>query len=455
MGKLTALRVAAGLLPLLPGLAAGQDMRSDPPVRSGPAAYDDWRADAPGVLRRFDADALPEPHATASNSNWARVVPRPAGAAPRVPPGFAAMPWAGGLAMPRVIRRAPNGDIFLAESGAGRVLAFRAPPGTRKAGAATVFAAGLSQPFGIAFWPPSAPRFVYVAETARVLRYPYANGDLQALGPAEPVLTGLPEGGHWTRDLAVSPDGTRLFISVGSASNVAADMPPTPPGGIAAWEDVHGPGAAWGEEANRAVVLQFAPEDGTPRPFATGLRNCSGLAVQPSTGALWCAVNERDGLGDDLPPDYATALREGGFHGWPWFYTGAHEDPRLAGLRPDLAGRALVPDVLLQPHSAPLGLAFYDIGAGPAAFPAAYRGDAFVALHGSWNRDRRTGYKVVRLRLHDDPRLRGTVEDFATGFVVSDREVWGRPVGVAVAADGALLVSDDAGGTVWRIAPAR
>ena len=235
-------------------------------------------------------------------------------------------------------------------------------------------------------------------------------------------------------------------------------MPPEPAGGTAAWETAHGVGAAWGKEANRAVVLQFAPEGGAPRPFATGLRNCAGLAVQPGTGALWCAVNERDGLGDDLPPDFVTAVREGGFYGWPWFYIGAHEDHQLALRRPDLAGRVLVPDVLLQPHSAPLGLAFYDITAGPAAFPADYLGDAFVALHGSWNRARRTGYKVVRLRLHDDPQdagLRGRVEDFMTGFVVSDSEVWARPVAVAVAADGALLVTEDGNGTVWRIAPAR
>ncbi len=457
MTKHPAYELGICLLVLLPALVAGQG------IRTGPAATGDWHSDAPGVLRRFDPDALPAPRATPSASNWPRVVPRPAGAAPRVPQGFNATQWAGGrgaggLAMPRVIRRAPNGDIFLAESGAGRVLAFRSQPGAPQAGAPTVFAAGLSRPFGIVFWPPAAPRFVYVAETGRVLRYPYVSGDLHARGPAETVLTGLPEGGHWTRDLAVSSDGATLFVSVGSDSNVGTDMPPAPPGGLAAWQAAHGVGAAWGEETGRAAVLQFDPEGGALRPFATGLRNCSGLAVQPGTGALWCAVNERDGLGDDLPPDYATAVRAGGFYGWPWFYIGKHEDPRLAGRRPDLAGRVLVPDVLLQAHSAPLGLAFYDVDAGPAAFPADYRGDVFVTLHGSWNRARRTGYKVVRLHLGEDrqgaPR-RGTVEDFLTGFVASDSEVWGRPVGVAVAADGALLVTEDGNGTVWRIAPVR
>jgi hypothetical protein len=452
MTKYFACRLGICVLGLLPALAAGQD------ARTGPAAAGDWRGDAPGVKRRFDPDALSAPHATASASNWPKIVPRPAGAMPRVPPGFTATPWVGGLAMPRVIRRAPNGDIFLAESGGGRVLVFRSQAGASQAGPPRVFAAGLSRPFGIAFWPPAAPRFVYVAETTQVLRYPYVTGDLRARGPAETVLNGLPQGGHWTRDLVASPDGTRLFVSVGSASNVGTDMPSAPPGGPAAWEAAHGTGAAWGEETNRAAVLQFAPEGGELRPFATGLRNCSGLAVQPGSGTLWCVVNERDGLGDDLPPDYATAVREGGFYGWPWFYIGAHEDARLARNRPDLAGRVVVPDVLLQPHSAPLGLAFYDVDAGPAAFPAEYLGDAFVALHGSWNRARRTGYKVVRLHLHEDrpgAPPRGTVEDFVTGFVASDGEVWGRPVGVAVAADGALLVTEDGNGTVWRIAPTR
>ncbi len=459
-------RFCVCLLTLLPALASGQD------IRTGPAAYGDWRSDAPGVLRRFDPAALPAPYVTASTATWPRIMPRPVSAGPRVPEGFTATLWAGGLNMPRVIRRAPNGDIFLAESGAGRVLTFRSEPGRHEpdrrepgrskpgapqAGAPMVFAAGLSQPFGIAFWPPAAPRFVYVGEAGRVLRYPYAAGDRIARGPAETILDGLPEGGHWTRDLAVSPDGTRLFVAIGSASNVATDMPPEPPGGVAAWEAAHGAGAAWGDETGRAVVLQVSPEGGAARPFATGLRNCSGLAVQPGSGALWCVVNERDGLGDDLPPDYATALHEGGFYGWPWFYIGAHADPRLAGRRTDLAGRVILPDLLLPPHAAPLGLAFYDIAAGPAAFPAAYLGDAFVALHGSWNRARRSGTKVVRLHLRDDgpeARLRGTVEDFVTGFVLTDKDVWARPVAVAVAADGALLMTEDGNGTIWRIAPA-
>ena len=182
------------------------------------------------------------------------------------------------------------------------------------------------------------------------------------------------------------------------------------------------------------------------RVFATGLRNCSGLTVQPSSGALWCAVNERDVLGDDLPPDYATRVREGQFYGWPWYYIGAHEDPRRKGERPDLAGKIALPDVLIQPHSAPLGITFYEGG----QFPAAYKGDAFVALHGSWNRAKRTGYKVARL-LFKNGEPTGEYEDFLTGFVVDDADVWGRPVDVAVAHDGALLVTDDGGGVIWRV----
>jgi glucose/arabinose dehydrogenase len=206
-------------------------------------------------------------------------------------------------------------------------------------------------------------------------------------------------------------------------------------------------GAAWGDNLGRADVLAFSPEGGAPIPFATGLRNCSAEATQPATGALWCAVNERDGLGDDLPPDYATRVEAGAFYGWPWFYLGGHPDPRMGGARMDLAGHVTVPDVLIQAHSAPVGMVFYDAG----AFPAEYRGDAFVALHGSWNRSKRTGYKVVRLRFQDG-KPTGVYEDFLTGFVASDQAVWGRPVGLTVMGDGSLLVSEDANGTIWRVA---
>ncbi|MBN8901357.1 MAG: PQQ-dependent sugar dehydrogenase, partial [Rhodospirillales bacterium] len=272
------------------------------------------------------------------------------------------------------------------------------------------------------------------------VRYPYGSGDLRARGPAEVIVPSLPEGGHWTRDLAVSPDGRTLFVSVGSASNVATSLRGRPPAGLPV-------GAAWGDEAGRATVLAVDPAGGNRRIFATGLRNCSAMAIQPGPGALWCVVNERDGLGDDLPPDYATRVQQGAFYGWPWYYIGNHADPRLADARPDLAGRVTTPDILIQAHSAPLDITFYD----GTQFPAEYRGDAFVALHGSWNRARRTGYAVIRLRFTDG-RPTGAYEEFLSGFVASDRAVWARPVGVTVAPDGALLVSEDGNGTIWRIA---
>lgn len=417
---------------LIPALASAA------PPRTGPAAYGDWSADAPGVVRLIRPTDLPPPRATPSASSGPSVASRPDHALPRVPAGFHVELIASGLETPRTLRRAPNGDMFLAESGAGRVLILR--PGAKPA----VFAEDLSLPFGIAFWPPGPdPRFVYVAESERVVRFPYHSGDLKAGGRGETVVPHLPTGGHWTRDLAFSPDGLRMFISVGSASNVGTEMPRNPPAGFA---NSHPPGAAWGDEQNRADVLVADPDGRNLKVFATGLRNCSAEAIEPRTGALWCAVNERDGLGDNLPPDYATEVREGAFYGWPWFYIGDHEDPRLKGRRPDLAGKVVTPDVLIQPHSAPLGMTFYD----GAQFPPEYRGDAFVALHGSWNRGRRTGYKVVRLRFRDG-RPTGEYEDFLTGFVISDQSVWGRPVGVAVDKDGALLVSEDGNGTVWRV----
>jgi glucose/arabinose dehydrogenase len=343
------------------------------------------------------------------------------------------------------MRTAPNGDVFLAESGAGQIRVLRPGPDGRT-GSASVFASDLSLPFGIAFWPPAQPQYVYVAATDRVVRYPYSPGDLTARGRAEEVVAELPTGGHWTRDLAVSPDGKRMFLSVGSASNVATSMPGHPPGGADTWDREHGLGAAWGDEGGRAGVFSFDPSGHSLRLFAAGLRNCVGLSVQPANGAVWCATNERDGLGDNLPPDYATSVREGAFYGWPWYYIGNHEDPRLPGRRSDLAGKVTVPDVLIQPHSAPLGITFYS----GTMFPVPYHGEAFVTLHGSWNRGQRTGYKVVRLLMdHDHPT--GAYEDFLTGFVLYDRAVWGRPVGVTVAADGSLLVSEDGNGTIWRV----
>jgi glucose/arabinose dehydrogenase len=242
-----------------------------------------------------------------------------------------------------------------------------------------------------------------------------------------------------------------MFISVGSGSNAAENMPRKTPDEVRAWQADHALGAAWSAEVGRANVLVGDPNGKGMHVFAAGIRNCVGMALGPRTHDLWCSTNERDLLGDDLPPDYVTRVREGGFYGWPWYFIGDHEDPGHKGERPDLADKITIPDVLIQPHSAPLEMAFYDARGGPAAFPAEYRGDAFVALHGSWNRAKRTGYKVVRVRLKDGVPD-GTYEDFLTGFVISDKAVWGRPVGVAVANDGALLVADDGSNEVWRVA---
>jgi glucose/arabinose dehydrogenase len=419
----------------------------------GKAAYGDWRSDAPGTRRRLTEDALPAPYAGRSASNSANIVAAPPNAALKVPLGFTVERFAAGLETPRTLRVAPNGDIFVAESGAGRIRAMRAAEGAAKPAQTTIFADDLSAPFGLAFYPPGGdPQFLYIANTDGVVRFAYRNGDLRAHGAPETVVKRLPDGGHWTRDLVFSPDGRRMFVSVGSASNVAQGMPAKSPEAIRAWDAANGLGAAWGNENRRADVLVFAPDGSGERRFATGLRNCAALAIQPRNGNLWCATNESDGLGDDLPPDYATRVGEGRFYGWPWYYIGGHEDPRHKGARPDLADKVTAPDVLLQPHSAPLGMIFYDAPESAAAgFPEAYRGDAFVALHGSWNRGKRTGYKIVRLLLKDGVPS-GVYEDFLTGFVIDDNTVWGRPVGIAVAHDGALLFSEDGNGTIWRIA---
>ena len=218
------------------------------------------------------------------------------------------------------------------------------------------------------------------------------------------------------------------------------------PAELQAWESSHPLGAAWGDETDRADVLTFDPQGKRLDVFATGIRNCVGMAIDPSSGTLWCSTNERDGIGDNLPPDYITRVREGAFYGWPWYYLGANEDPRLKGERPDLKDKITVPDVLIQAHSASLEMTFYEA----SQFPADYRGNIFAAEHGSWNRASRTGYKIIRVIVKDGVPT-GEYDDFATGFVINDAEVWGRPVGVAVDKDGALLVSEDASGTIWRI----
>ncbi|HEY4392707.1 MAG TPA: PQQ-dependent sugar dehydrogenase [Polyangia bacterium] len=406
---------------------------------SSPAAPDvppffDYRHQRPGASHEITVADLPPPREAESIDNGAHMVPRPADAWPSAPVGFEVDLYADGLDNPRLIRTAPNGDLFVAESEPGQIRVLRGLAAGGRAAQRERFATGLNKPFGLAFYPPGKdPQWLYVGDTDAVVRFPYRNGDLHARGPFEKVaeLPGggrLRGGGHWTRDLAFSLDGQTLFASVGSRSNV--DDP-----------DLHP------AEFHRADILAFDSGGGHERVFAWGIRNAVGIAVHPTSGELWASVNERDRLGDNLVPDYITHVEPGGFYGWPWYYIGGHPDPRLGGRRPELAAKVIVPDVLLQPHDASLQMTFY----GGQQFPADYRGDIFAAEHGSWNRHRRSGYEVVRVPMHGRARASGGYQDFLTGFVTANGDVWGRPVGVEVAADGALMVSDDGTNSIWRV----
>jgi glucose/arabinose dehydrogenase len=416
----------------------------------------DWKLDAPGRTHRIDMDRLPAPFATPSASNGPSLIGRPANAVLALPPGFHVSVFASHLAGPRKMLLAANGDIFVSETSGGRISVLHPGPGGARSAATDIYAQGLEQPFGIAFYPSAGhPEWLYVAESNRVIRYPFRIGDVKARKGAQVVVPELPSGGHFTRDVAFSPDGTQMFVSVGSGSNVAQSMAKKTLPEIAEWEAVHGVGAAWDDDTNRAAVLVFdAKSPGPAQIYAAGLRNCVSLTVQPSNGALWCTVNERDGLGDDLVPDYSTRIARGSFYGWPWYYLGSNEDPRLKGERPDLRGKVRKPDVPFAAHSAALNLTFYTATAGKSTFPAEYVGDAFVAFHGSWNRSLRTGYKLVRMRMANGQPT-GDYEDFLTGFIANNSNVWGRPVATLELEDGSLLLSDDGGNAIFRISYGR
>jgi glucose/arabinose dehydrogenase len=398
-------------------------------VLSGQSAFASYSTVKAGVWRHITAKDLPKPGATPSSSNGARVVPRPDNAWPVAPQGFKVELYATGLTNPRLTRTAPNGDLFVAETtGRGEIKIFRGITGDSKPKETSTFATGLNAPFGIAFYPPGPnPQYLYIGNTDSVVRFPYRNGDLKATGAAETMISGIPTGGHSTRDVAFSLDGKKMFVSVGSRSNV--DDPDTTPG-----------------EKLRANILQYTPEGKFVKVYGAGIRNPVGIAVNPVTGEVWCSVNERDNLGDNLVPDYVTSVKEDGFYGWPWYYMGSNQDPRHEGKHPELKGKVIVPDVLLQPHNASLELTFYD----GRMFPAEYKGDIFAAEHGSWNKSVRTGYEVVRIPLNNG-KASGIYEDFLTGFVLPNGEVWGRPVGVATAPDGSLMVTDDGSKSIWRV----
>jgi glucose/arabinose dehydrogenase/cytochrome c2 len=424
-----------------------------PAAAAAPATDADWKKDAPGRAHRVDLAALPAPFATPSARNLPKLVPRPAYAQLLVPKGFKVGMFAKDLDGPRKILVTPGGDVFVTETRGGRVSVLHPAADGRSSATTQVFAQGLDKPFGIAFYPNAdTPKWLYVAETNRVIRFAFAPGDVKARGAPEVVIPELAStGGHSTRDIVFSPDGRRMYISVGSQSNVAESMSKKTPAQVQEWEAAHGLGAAWDLEENRADVLVFDVDAKRPgKVFASGIRNCVSLTLQPGTNSLWCTTNERDLLGDDLVPDYSTRVSEGSFFGWPWYYMGSHEDPRLQGDRPDLAAKVSVPDVPYQAHSAALGLIFYTSTSGKAAFPAQYVGDGFAMLHGSWNRGFRTGHKVVRVRMKNGVPT-GEYDDFLTGFIVDDGDAWGRPVSGAVLSDGSLLVSDDGANVIYRI----
>jgi glucose/arabinose dehydrogenase len=402
-------------------------LKSPPPK----PPFTDFRYEKPGNVRKITVADLPAPFATESARNQAEMVGRPADVWPQTLPGFKVDLYATHLNGPRFIRTAPNGDYFVAESDPGDIKVFRGITSDSKPQQVETFATGLNRPYGIAFYPPGPdPKWVYIGDTDAVLRFPYQNGDLKARGKQEHVVD-LPNAatGHWTRSVQFSLDGKKMYVSVGSVSNI--DDPDTHPG-----------------EKNRADILEFAPDGSGMRIYAYGIRNSGGgLLVDPKTGVLWVSTNERDALGDNLVPDYITHVQEGGFYGWPWWYMGGHQDPRHIGKHPELQEKVITPDVVLQPHNASLQLTIYD----GKQFPKEYDGDIFASEHGSWNKSVRVGYEVIRVPRHQTGKASGEYEDFMTGFVLPNGEVWGRPVGIAVAQDGSLLVSDDGSNSIWRV----
>jgi glucose/arabinose dehydrogenase len=456
------------------GVAQAQQQR----LLTGQAAFTDWNQQRPGVRHKISVADLPAPNERESVSNQARLIPKPKDAWPIAPAGFKVTLYAGGdsaplqraqatehmvrsagtFTEPRLIRTAPNGDLFVADSGAGAILVLRGVGADGKAQTIEKFATGLDHPFGIAFYPADNPKYVYVGNATTVQRLPYKVGDLKAAGPAQTIVGDVPGyaqltgGGHWTRDVVFTKDGRHMLLSVGSGSNV--DDPDTTP-----------------KEFHRADVLEYTPEGKFEEVYATGIRNCVGEAINPATGELWCSVNERDNLGNHLVPDYVTSVPEHSFFGWPWYYMGGHRDPRRqdpcangSGPNPqlakpltsaeaanckrvDMSGKVRTPDVLVQPHMASLELTFYQ---NQGQFPASYHGWAFAAEHGSWNRANRAGYDVIAIPMQGG-HATGEYDDFLTGFVTPQGQVWGRPVGVAVAKDGSLFVSDDGTRSIWRI----
>jgi glucose/arabinose dehydrogenase len=379
-------------------------------------------ADVPGQHFSISPASLPKPHATSAVDNSSQTIARPAGVMPKAPDGFAISIFASNVPHARWMAVAPNGDVFLAESDPGKIVVLRPSTDETHAVRITTFAEAYTLPHGLAF----ANGSLYVADVKAIWRLPYSDGQLMGTGRRRRIAKTTPAAGvgHFTRDIVFDSKGN-LFLTIGSRNNV--DEEPLP----------------------YASVQKVNP-DGSLSTYASGLRNPVGIAFYPGTHDLYVTVNERDGLGTNLPPDYLTHIGQGDFFGWPYAYTGTHPDPDFGKKRPELVAKSKMPDVLFQPHSAPLGLVFYE----GTQFPAEYKGNALVSLHGSWNAAQPTGYKVVRVRFSNG-RPQNAYENFLTGFWdgnTSPARVWGRPVGLAVAKDGSLLIADDVGGVVWRVA---
>jgi glucose/arabinose dehydrogenase len=396
-------------------------------ILTGSAAWADSVNLVPGLSRYISPGGLPAPgDGTAGTQPY---VPRPDGAMPKAPPGFAVNIYAEtGSNEPRQIRTAPNGDIFVANQAQGTITVYRGIDSNGRAVQSQTFASGLNSPFGIAFFPlGNNPQWVIVGDNNAVVRLRYRSGDLKASSSAEAVVN-LPSGGHPTRDVVYSKDGQSMFVAIGANSNI--NDPETHP-----------------DEYFRADILEIKWDGTFIGVYANGIRNPVGLAIHPTTGELWTSVNERDDLGDNLVPDYITHVKKGAFYGWPYFYIGGNPDPRLNGAHSEAKTWVTAPDVLIQAHSASLGMTFYT----GSQFPAEYVNDAFAAEHGSWDRSMKAGHEVVRVPL-DDGKSSGVYEDFLTGFLDDDGNPWGRPVGVTTAPDGSLLVTDETAHIIWRVA---
>lgn len=394
---------------LLAACGRGDAQQTAPPVAAAKMQHYEVRA-----------DRLPKPYHTSSAGNPPRVVSRPANAKLIVPEGFRVMLWATDFDDPRNMILAPNGDVLVADTGGSKIHVLRDTNRDGRPDARFVFAEGLNRPFGLAL----RGKHLFAGNSDAIVRFDYTAGQTAAKGDAV-TITKLPRGGHSTRNVIFNADGSKMYVAVGSDSNVDDET----------------------ADPLRAAITEYNP-DGTGRhTFASGLRNPIGLAWNPADRMLWTVVNERDGLGDDLVPDYATAVRRDAFYGWPFSYIGQNVDPRR-GERLDLVKKAIVPSVLLQAHSAPITIAFYE----GRMFPQQYRGGAFVTLHGSWNRAQRTGYKVVHIPFRNGQPA-GGYDDFLLGWApdATARTVWGRPAGLLVLGDGSLLVSDDGAGVIWRV----